>query len=187
MRKDYDGMGFALGTIRGFRRWAVTMNGELQSPFRGTGPMWLPGENVAECHAHPSADVVEHKRDDEDYHAYYERVEEWRESHGVTDCTHGFYAYFDGKEDDHRDPSVSGVIEGYGEVLIGTKGFRAMKARIVALAIKPHEGIWNLEPLIISRIRANYPSIPVFDSETAMRSEYPCPAYREDTHLAVTP
>tara|TARA_R100000365_G_scaffold3491_1_gene11676 strand:- start:7402 stop:7956 length:555 start_codon:yes stop_codon:yes gene_type:complete len=180
MRKDYDGMGFALGTIRGFRRWAVTVNGELKSPFRSIGTaLWLPGENVAKCQAHPSAEVVERKRDDEDFAGYYARVEEWRGSHDVTDCSHGFYAYFDGKEEDHRDPAVSGVIEGYGEVLIGTKGFRAMKARIVALAIKPHDGVWNLEPLIVSRLRANYPSIPVFDSEMVMRSEFPCPVYAE--------
>lgn len=49
------------------------------------------------------------------------------------DCHCGFYAHTDGK-DDYRvyQNTVTGIIEGWGRVTIGSRGFRAEKARIVA-------------------------------------------------------
>lgn len=53
-------------------------------------------------------------------------------------CQCGFYAYTDINsiiENSHPQPySVFGLIKGHGKVTIGTKGFRAEKADIVALA-----------------------------------------------------
>jgi hypothetical protein len=55
--------------------------------------------------------------------------------HEMANCRCGFYGYYDGSDDFKRDATVSAVVEGYGEVLIGTRGFRASKARVLALCI----------------------------------------------------
>lgn len=49
------------------------------------------------------------------------------------DCHCGYYAHTDGK-DDYRtyQNTLTGIIEGWGRVTIGSRGFRAQKARIVA-------------------------------------------------------
>lgn len=58
------------------------------------------------------------------------------------DCGHGFYAY---TQDKHVGATsnwsgLSGVVEGYGRMLLGSNGgFKASKARIVALHMPPVE------------------------------------------------
>src|SRR4051812_39387345 len=47
--------------------------------------------------------------------------------HTMGDCSCGFYGYYDGSDDYYKDGLVSGVVEGYGEALIGTRGFRVGK------------------------------------------------------------
>lgn len=173
---DYSGVDFALGSVLGFRRWGVDVAGELQPVTMSARGLWRPGENVSVCQCTPS----EKHMPGTSWNDRYEARETWRETASFEDMECGFYAYFDG-QDSHghgsNSPTVSGVIEGYGEVLIGTKGFRAKKARILALAIPAFEGIWNLDEFVVSKIRANYPGIPLFESEIAMRVEFPAPAY----------
>lgn len=48
-------------------------------------------------------------------------------------CHCGFYAYFTGADEYHREGTVSGIVEGYGRVVAGNKGFRCEKAKLVAL------------------------------------------------------
>lgn len=48
-------------------------------------------------------------------------------------CTCGYYAYFD----DRPSGAVAAVIEGTGVVTLGSRGFRAQKAQLVAL-VDPH-------------------------------------------------
>lgn len=50
-------------------------------------------------------------------------------------CSCGFYAYWDGSDDYSGYGKVSGVIEAYGKTVVGTRGFRAKKAKIVALLL----------------------------------------------------
>lgn len=83
-------------------------------------------------------------------------------------CQHGFYAYYDGSNDYHDQGEVTGVIEGYGEVLIGTRGFRCMKARIVALRI--HKKSADRLGSVVAR---NYASIPQFKSFDDMVAAFP--------------
>lgn len=73
----------------------------------GYGQVWRPGENVAEC---PKG---------------CEGIEEA--------CTCGFYAYHSVNSDYGH---AEGVIEGYGVVVVGSKGFRCAKARIVGVRIR---------------------------------------------------
>lgn len=180
MSKDFSGVDLALGSVFGHRIFGVDIEGKLL-PVSHSGH-WLPGENVAQCFKHPGKDRVDPKRDDEEYSDYHKRVERWRADHQFADCEHGFYAYFDGHDNGYtyNKMHVAGVVEAYGDVLIGTKGFRAAKARIVALSVSPVGGMWRLEEFVVDRIRANYPKVPLFASELAMRSEYPCPVWERE-------
>jgi hypothetical protein len=51
------------------------------------------------------------------------------------DCGCGFWAYwkFDPHEFHLGEKPVVGIVEGYGKTIVGTRGFRCAKARIVAL------------------------------------------------------
>lgn len=168
---EFAGLDFALGTVRGFRTWNVDIAGKL-SPLHQTG-QWVPGENRAVCRAYGSKEKVP-EIEGETFSDRQVRVKEWQRNHEMIECQHGFYAYFDGTnlQADYK-PTVNGVIEGYGEVLIGTKGFRASKARILALSIEPYAGMWNLDQFVVDKIRRNYPGIPFFESAFAMQAEYP--------------
>jgi hypothetical protein len=96
----------------------------------------------------------------------------------LADCSHGFYGYYDGSNDYYKQGYVMGVVEGYGETVIGTRGFRCMKARIVAIRIPKH---------VPDRLRAmilrNYPDVPVFDTFKAMVAEFPA----DDADVGVSP
>jgi hypothetical protein len=88
----------------------------------------------------------------------------------ATDCACGFYAYFDGndyldKESwiDDGDAAVGAVVEGWGVCTVGSRGFRASKARIVAL-IDP-DGDSARTIIAFEKVRRAYPDVPVFESE----------------------
>lgn len=104
--------------------------------------------------------------------------EERRKRDSLADCTHGFYGYYDGSNDYYKAGYVMGVVEGYGETVIGTRGFRCMKARILAIRIPKH---------VPDRLRAmilrNYPDIPVFDTFKQMVAEFP----PDDAGVGITP
>ena len=181
MSDDYAGIDFTVGSVRGIRRWTVDVNGRLHGVTHSD--VWYPGENIAKCHCYPGDKRVKSKGEGEAWADYQKRVDAWKASHDLEEGDHGFYAYFGGKgEGGHysNTPHVIGVIEGYGEVLIGTKGFRAMKARILALAVEPFEGMWKLDQFFLDRLRANYP-VPVFESALAMSMEFPAeePVFEE--------
>ena len=100
--------------------------------------------------------------------------------HSFSDCTCGFYGYFDGSDDYHGDAKVTAVVEAYGEVVIGTRGFRAMKARIVALRIQA--GRDGITPAIARKIAAAYKDVAIFDDFDAMIAAFP-----PDTSLEPSP
>lgn len=167
---DFQGIELALGSVQGYRSWRVEVDGKLKA-LHQTG-LWMPGENKAECLAYPNKDVVP-EIEGEDWRDTKKRREAWRADHQMIDCAHGFYAYFNASQLETNAPSIHGVVEGYGEVLIGTKGFRATRARIIALCLESFSGIWNLDPFVVKKIRANYPSAAFFDSTFAMQEEFP--------------
>lgn len=77
-------------------------------------------------------------------------------------CQCGFYAYFDLKANlYHIAGNVLGLIEGYGTMTIGERGFRASKARIVAL----------IEP-VPEAVRGRY-GVPIFSTVDAALAEFP--------------
>lgn len=117
---------------------------------------WRPGENVATCLLNPTCDEV-----------------------AARTCGCGFHAYFDGHNSYMEWFKVAGIIEGYGLVTVGTRGFRASKARIVAL-IQPqtslgggHANFRNLVKRFDQMCRQHYPDVPVYPTEEAALKAHP--------------
>lgn len=97
------------------------------------------------------------------------------------DCACGFYGYQEGSNDYYRptdsgaNGTIGGVIRGYGKVLLGTRGFRAEKAEILALYIADvslDAGNPVLDGLIRKRVKDNY-EVPVFDNYLEMLDKFP--------------
>jgi hypothetical protein len=147
---------FVPGTVRGFRWWNVDAPPLHLSPFSDRGQAWMPrylhgqrdtwapGENIAEC----KPDVFSVTR-----HPGVPAP--------VRRCACGFWAYWTVRKHDlgsHGDTKlpVFGVVEGSGKVLIGPEGFRAAKAKIIALYLPSliHPDIMRPEESAAAQARA---------------------------------
>lgn len=128
-----------VGSILGTRSFRINDEGMLTG-VTVSGIPYKPGENVAVC----AAD-----------HAEQDKVESNDETtvvssplHSMSECEHGFWAYYDEKDYFSNTGTVSGVLEGYGEVIVGKKGFRSSKARVRAL-VAPDSRYYSYDfPLI---------------------------------------
>lgn len=167
-------IGFAVGVVRGVRAFDVDTLGRLRGVTYKH--IWTPGENEATCRRSRSDDMwgqftfavslktgrainpPEPSKPPVDYD----------KPHSLSDCKHGFYAYYDGSNDYHESNRISAVIEGYGETVIGSRGFRCMKARIVALQIPE-----TVKPHVARMVARNYPDIPILETFEQMVSEFP--------------
>lgn len=141
----------ALGSVRGLRSFRVDPDGTLRGVVHADE--WTPGENTATCHTPTpgtcacgaGVTVVSTML------GGFITMRCTEHTDGCTgetpcappeqlpspDCACGFYAYTD-RSNEYANPSTAtAVVEGYGRTIVGTRGFRAQKARIVALAIAP--------------------------------------------------
>lgn len=108
---DFSDRPFMAGSVVGQRSFLVDDLGRLTGVSQRA--VFRPGENVAVC--------VERSRPHQI---------------ATVNCGCGFYAYFDGGANPyHRDECVEGLVEGYGVCSVGERGFRAEKARLVALVL----------------------------------------------------
>lgn len=123
----------AIGKVIGARGWTFSDDGRLLSPMFGAFP-WVPGVNeTAPCTAGsddggaPAHAVLNRRQGEPDVRNPAKA--------GVLDpkCACGFYGTTRLPGGDLYG-DVMGLVEGFGVTLIGTVGFRASKARIVALA-----------------------------------------------------
>jgi hypothetical protein len=123
----FDGADFAEGALHGYRWWTLAAPPLSKYPseaqwqpglLRGIKDAWQPGLNTARClagggAAHDSS-LVPHP-----------------------ECGCGFWAYWEIQYHDMNLGSsflpVAGVVRGSGQVLMGPRGFRAQKAKIVGL------------------------------------------------------
>lgn len=165
-------VGFAVGVVRGVRSFDVDKLGRLTGVTYKQ--IWKPGENEATCQRGRSDDLwaqfsftLTHsgglsRRLSEAVPVDYDKP------HAMHDCKHGFYAYYDGSNDYRDDSRVSAVIEGCGETVIGSRGFRCMKARIVALQVPE-----TVKPHIARMVARNYPDVPILETFEQMVSEFP--------------
>jgi hypothetical protein len=116
--------------------------------------------------------------------------------HYYETCSCGFYAYLNGFNEYNHATRVTGVIEGYGETLIGSRGFRAQKARILAIAPGISAKMGDDVPVVVSlgaaiqrlslygekgekkppsvkKLRKAYPNVAVFEDLETLRAEFP--------------
>lgn len=143
---------FVAGSLIGIRAFKP-VGDRLVAPVQGTW-LWRPGENVAACL--PALSWPLASTPTQDHRA------------GSMGCRCGFYAYFQAGYNPHTRPGdIFGLIEGYGVVTVGTRGFRCEKARIVAL-IAP-----DVPDFDLGFVFANYPDVPVFPSVDAAVAEFP--------------
>lgn len=100
-------------TVLGYRQWSWKDKGL----YSYGGSTWDKGSLTSVCKRFISLEgqVEEH-------------------SSPQIDCSCGIYAHYLPLESYEREGNIFGVIEASGRLLMGTKGFRAEKARIVALA-----------------------------------------------------
>lgn len=161
---DFNSLGFAIGQVRGARTWRANEKGWLEGPvYKQT---WTQGENTALCR------IPSRAEEDDEGNKFY--VPPPKREH-MPQCRCGFYGYYDNSNDYYRPDYervfgrnyVAGMIEGYGEVLIGERGFRVTKARIVAI----HFPATFVDPRLIL---GNYPDIPVFSTFEQMVDAFPC-------------
>lgn len=155
---DFSLRPFAAGTVTGLRTFSVSPGHQLTGVVHLVS--WNPGENDARCIRNPFR------------LADYEAV--LPEGHRIAglDCTCGFYAYFDDSNDYaanrwYGSPKVTGIVEAYGTVTIGSRGFRASKARIVAI-VQPHDYRVDL-----AAITVNYPGVPVYATVAEALAAHP--------------
>lgn len=173
---------FSIEPVKGARAFDVDKYGRLRGVTYEQ--VWTPGENLAECRQDSlsaglrslSITLYGHTGG---YVPFSTETQQrsTRDPHSLVGCKHGFYGYYDGSNDYYRPDRVSGVIEGYGEVVVGTRGFRATKARIIALHI-PADVPYGMR----QRVQRNYRDIPCFDTFEAMVAEHPT-----DTGLIASP
>lgn len=174
---QFDSLGFVPGSVRGARAFVIAANGDLTGIFYPQ--VWRLGVNTAECMKHkarawmPFPSVTYYQSTPVDVPTVV--VPPDLEPHLMDTCRHGFYGYYDGSNDfnNHymtRDGCAQAVVEGYGEVMIGTRGFRAMKARIVALAVTQVTVRTREQYELMLR---KYADVPFFDTFERMVSAFP--------------
>lgn len=170
---DFNSAEFVVGTTKGIRVWRADSLGRLTGWTHRQ--VWTPGENVATCKRGERSSVAYAWMRE-----YDTDVKEPEPCESITtDCGCGFWAYHSGTPDFGSDEGVVGICEGYGKTTIGTKGFRAEKARIVALAFPKslcgcsHDQVFAQSEAVETLVRRNYPDVPVFDSVADMTAAFP--------------
>lgn len=153
---------------------------------------WTVGENVAECLIPSYIDPSEHTCPapyGADVCAICIHQDEWIQAqHQVADpqCQCGFYAYYTTHErglEHIWGYEAVGVIQGWGNTTLGTKGFRTEFAEILAMypayaAFDPHmpnglgETSFGSAPFY-EAMKEQFPTIPVFRSMKEMVAEFP--------------
>jgi hypothetical protein len=162
---DGEELDVAVGSVFAARSWQYRYSWEKQLentylPLQGLyGGTWSPGENIATCDINGACG-----------------------SSPNSDCGCGFWAYWHHKLAASQGGHIEGVVEFYGHVLIGSKGCRAEKARIVALTVKtlPYSyspGKVESEPIgehqeVASEIQSHY-DVPVFLNTDEMYKAFP--------------
>lgn len=154
-------MPLAAGSVHGLRTWKVRSDGMLTGQ---RGKVWRSGINEATC--------------------LPEEMTFYRSTRceGLDPkCSCGVYAYWTKYAAAIQTEAV-GVVEGFGRTIIGTRGFRCQKARIVAI-VAPEaraetltyvDGTTETIPIdLAAQIQKRYPEIAIYQDIDAMLAEHP--------------
>lgn len=216
--KDFRGWDVPLytGPFYGVRDFRVTPDGYLTGvTYR---EVWKVGENVATCYRTKWVDAEEATEEDEARVASWPPSIAYSFPHPVPGwviadprssarkrvpdscqgveaaCECGYWSYHSSEISAWSGVrSVTGVVANYGKITVGSKGFRAEKARILALALPgrhqvANDRVRNSNPFhwdrgaedqtlsgrdLAAAVRANYPGVHLFRSADAMLEQYP--------------
>lgn len=141
-------------TRLGYREFFAALDGTLRSA--SFGYVWTPGENEGNCYA-------DHCATPEDRWNVPASVSRKPGHDGWVECACGFYAYNKPWLSTSYVPSnyrVVGVVELYGKVIIAELGYRAEKAKIIALGLTSDE---------FRDTVSNSYSVPLMKHETLVR------------------
>lgn len=189
--EDHD-IGFAIGSLFGIRCWEIAEHRD-SLVFRGQyGGVWGDGENVAVCPAGHDSPPWKSPPRGAPGCSCTEAPISWATGQGQhhwdcplqARCGCGFWGYWTLDAAPQFNPSrcVVGVIEGYGRVLRGPKGFRCAKARIVgihlAMQILDERGAEHANSaLILTRfemaLAETYPSVPAYATREGLFAMHP--------------
>lgn len=173
MTDGFSDLPFAAGSVFGLRSFRTTADHHLTG-CTGSGSYysWSPGTNEATCNKWSWPRTL---LEDAAF------MESYMSTHQVAgpDCTCGFYAYYEGCNDYAQFGTdswtgevgwhtLTGVVEGFGVVTVGSRGFRAAKGRIVALVRPTAPTTFDVD-----KVLANYPDVPVYGSEEEMLLSHP--------------
>jgi hypothetical protein len=158
-QSEYAGAGdvpLVPGTLRVFRSWFVNADGWLEA--MNFPAVWGPGLNVAHCMGSGGVgrNVTPMSR--------------------VPDpaCTCGFYGTY--KPPSFISPlhlnAIHGVVQVSGRVILGTKGVRAQKARIVAV-VALESSLFYVDPQRVALTRQHYPDVKWFNSLLEIVQAFP--------------
>lgn len=126
----FTGPALAAGSVLGVRAFGIDSLGRLRGVTYGD--VFRPGLNVARCFARPAGRWAPGPDGD----MTLEREPGHRA--GATECGCGYWAHYDGSNSYESPTRAAAIIEGHGLVTLGTSGFRAEKARLVALVPPAH-------------------------------------------------
>jgi hypothetical protein len=195
-REQFAGLGFAVGSLIGSRSFSVTPDGWLTGYIRPQ--KWLPGVNEAEClHQGMACGFVGDAGAEHSHTMACRGPRPCGKDVPNLACQCGFYAYFDGSLNYGAEPTtLSGIVEGFGHVLRGSRGFRCRKARVLALFIPPPVPAVLDVPVLqlttavgaqgyrvraylsavmeerVRLVRANYPGLAIFSDVHQMLAAY---------------
>lgn len=142
---------FVAGSVVGLRAFSVDSLGRLTGPSHGG--IFKPDENVAQCLKRGSFSSAIWEMDVQLARLSGRPIPPRPGSSstatstdhqvGQVTCSCGFYAYFDGSNTYAKPDRVTAIIEGYGVCTVGDRGFRAEKARLLAIVDPGKTRIWN--------------------------------------------
>jgi len=153
------------GSVIGMRAWRCDGHHLWPVAVQGTDP-WQPGENQSKCHTGLTTQWMEQRCANPDCELCNPGIRHTF----AAGCTCGFYAVFHHRHVPHGPTyGVMGIIEGYGRVVLGPGGFRASKARVLALCPA------DLLPVHSPRcdLPRQWQSLPWFRSLHAAVTEFP--------------
>lgn len=190
-----------LGTLRGFRAWSLEQeDGELTlRAMTYYTEIWREGVNIA-VHRNSTTGIgptsinnncaIPTMKCSHGFYGYY-AVRYWLSSRaiptaGPTPLNPPFTQLSDLPNDawppiaskgSGKALHIHGVIDAFGNVVRGTKGFRAEKAVVMGLALPitlgNHFVSGDLERYILDGLRETYPNIPIYSSPGEMFIDLP--------------
>jgi hypothetical protein len=157
------------GSVIGVRAWRIDGRGQLWPLSVRSVPPWEAGENLAACHREerrPELVLCENPDCPICHKAAHQGFE--------ADCVCGFYGVWQPLSVPVNSEApwyVAGVVEAYGRVVLGPIGFRASKARVLALC-GTHPS-WRRQPVVTPPLHRQWEQVPRFDSLREALAEYP--------------